>query len=76
MMLAAKLSEKITGLSPADAAALRKMLLAYRLPVEHEMDKTKVWELMKLDKKRKSNTMSFILLDEIGTASILSLIHI
>lgn len=70
MMLAAKLSEKITGLSPADAAALRKMLLAYRLPVEHEMDKTKVWELMKLDKKRKSNTMSFILLDEIGTASI------
>jgi len=70
MMIACTISEEIWQFSPEDKAAVKAMLEQYGLPTTFSFEKDKVWNLMKLDKKRVSNSMSFILLNKIGDAAV------
>jgi 3-dehydroquinate synthetase len=47
-----------------------QLLAKYHLPVDMETDYEKVFEILKMDKKRNGDTMDFILLNKIGEAVI------
>jgi 3-dehydroquinate synthase len=68
MSYAAVISEKLTGFK--DAKRLTKVLLRYDLPTFTEFDREKVFEVLKMDKKRVNKTINFILLKKIGRAII------
>lgn len=70
MMAAASFSGKLNGFTAEEKLRLQKLLTTYQLPTAKEFDKTKVWNLLKMDKKRASNEMNFILLNKIGEAII------
>ena len=68
IVAACNLSEKINGLSFEDAQRVVKLLSKYKLPVDIETDYAQVFEVLKLDKKRESDYMHFVLLNRIGQA--------
>lgn len=70
MMAAAAFSENLNGFTPAEKERLKRLLEKYQLPTSLQVDKDKVWGLLKMDKKRANNEMNFILLDTIGRAVI------
>jgi 3-dehydroquinate synthase len=70
MMAACNLSEQVNGLHFKDAARIVKLLAQYHLPVDVETDHAKVFEVLKMDKKRKDDGVHFILLKSIGNAEI------
>jgi 3-dehydroquinate synthase len=70
MVAECNLSEKLNGLHFADAAKIVKLLNQYKLPVDIETDHRKVFEVLKMDKKRKDDGIHFILLKHIGEAEI------
>lgn len=68
MVAACNLSEKINGLPFEDAQRVVKLLAKYHLPVDIETDYGRVFDVLKLDKKRESDYMHFVLLNKIGEA--------
>jgi 3-dehydroquinate synthase len=70
MMAAAIFSETLGGFKTEEKERLRNLLEKYQLPTAKEFDKQKVWSLLKMDKKRASSEMNFILLEKIGKAVI------
>ncbi|MEO8769319.1 MAG: 3-dehydroquinate synthase [Ferruginibacter sp.] len=68
MVAACNLSEKINGLHFEDAQRVVKLLAKYHLPVDIETDYAKVFDVLKLDKKRENDHMHFVLLNRIGEA--------
>ncbi|HMC99623.1 MAG TPA: 3-dehydroquinate synthase, partial [Ferruginibacter sp.] len=70
MVAASNLSERLKGLHFDDAKKLIMLLTKYHLPVDLEVDHDKVFEVLKLDKKRVGDTMHFILIDKIGNGVI------
>lgn len=70
MVAACNLSEKINQLDFEEAARIVKLLARYHLPVDTETDHTKVFEVLKMDKKRNEEGIHFILLKKIGMAEI------
>lgn len=68
IVAACNLSEKINGLHFEDVRRVVKLLAKYHLPVDIETDYTKVFDVLKLDKKREDNKMHFVLLNRIGDA--------
>lgn len=70
MIAAAAFSEKLNDFPVSDKERVTQLLKKYQLPTTLDFDKQKVWQLLKMDKKRVSNEMSFILLDKIGKAVI------
>lgn len=70
MMAAATFSENLSGLSAAEKQRILQLLEKYQLPTAREFDKGKVFNILKMDKKRTSNEMNFILLNKIGDAVI------
>ncbi|MEP7238902.1 MAG: 3-dehydroquinate synthase [Ferruginibacter sp.] len=70
MVAACNLSEQLNGFHFTDAARLVKLLAQYHLPVDVETDHAKVFEVLKMDKKRKDDGVNFILLKSIGNAEI------
>ena len=70
MVTACNLSEKINGLHFNDAVRIVKLLSKYHLPVDIETEYEKVFEVLKMDKKRDQHSMNFILLNKIGEAII------
>ncbi len=70
MVAACNLSEKLNGFHFADAAKIVKLLNQYHLPVDIETVHEKVFEILKMDKKRKDEGIHFILLKNIGEAEI------
>jgi len=73
MVAAAILSEKINHFSPGEKHRIEKLLHQYHLPIQLHFDKAKIWEVLKMDKKRVSNEMNFILLNKIGEAVVKSI---
>ena len=51
-----------------DAERVVKLLAKYHLPVDVETDHSKVFEVLKMDKKREGENMQFVLLNKIGEA--------
>lgn len=70
MVAACGLSEKWAGLPFAEAARVIKLLSHYHLPVDIETQYEKVFEILKMDKKRTRSAVHFILLKKIGEAFI------
>ena len=68
MVAACNLSEKMNGLHFKDAQRVVKLLAHYHLPVDIETDYEKVFNVLKMDKKREDNNMHFVLLNKIGEA--------
>lgn len=73
MVAACNLSEKLHGLHFEDARRVVNLLAKYHLPVDMETDHEKVFEILKMDKKKAGDSMRFILLNKIGSASIRSI---
>lgn len=70
MVAACNLSEQLNGLHFEDAKKVILLLTRYHLPVDIETDHEKVFEVLKMDKKRERAEINFILLNKIGDASI------
>ncbi len=68
MAAAAGISEKLTGFK--GAKRLVNLLDNYGLPTVASFDKEKVMDVLKMDKKKTKNSVSYILLDKIGKATI------
>ncbi len=64
MVSAARISEKITGYR--DTEKLVRVLEQYGLPVRMEFDRQKVFDILKMDKKRERRVLNFILLEKTG----------
>lgn len=70
MVAACNLSEQLNGFSFQEAKKIVQLLAKYHLPVDMETDYEKVFEILKMDKKRNGETMDFILLNKIGEAIV------
>ena len=66
MAAACNLSEQLAGLHFDEAKKVIMLLSKYHLPVDLETDHEKVFQLLKMDKKRTGGTLNFILIDRIG----------
>lgn len=73
MVIAATLSEQLTGFGADDTLRLKKLLMQYNLPISYPIDSKKAVDILKMDKKRNNNTISYILLNNIGIATIKAL---
>ncbi len=70
MMAACTISEEINNFSSAEKQKVSGLIEQYHLPVHLSVDKEKIWEILKMDKKRAGNEMKFVLLNKIGEAVI------
>lgn len=70
MVAACTLSEEINQFTAAEKQRVIQLIEKYHLPTSLVFDKQKVWDLLKLDKKRVSSEMNFILLNKIGNAVV------
>lgn len=73
MVAAANISSSINSFSSHEQERITDLLKKYKLPVELNFDKEKVWEVLVMDKKRSGNIMNFILLNKIGEAVVKSI---
>ena len=64
MAYACQLSSKVTGFDQADRVI--RLLEQYNLPTAAAFDKQKVFEILKMDKKRVRKEMNYVLLQKIG----------
>ncbi|RFS19812.1 3-dehydroquinate synthase [Chitinophaga silvatica] len=69
MVAATRFSEKLLNLPNASTIRLIKLISDYQLPVAFTSDKTAVFNIFKLDKKREKDVIHFVLLEEIGKAT-------
>ncbi len=70
MVQACKISEVINQFPPAETERIKALLIKYQLPASFDFDKQKIWEILRMDKKRVSGTMNFVLLNNIGDAVV------
>jgi len=70
MAFACKLSEKIAGLDPLVTRAVRKILVRYQLPSHITFSVDEVMSVLMMDKKKKREEIDFIVLEQIGKASV------
>lgn len=68
MVMACRISEALTGFR--DTARVISLLEQYGLPTELRVDKNKVFEVLKMDKKKDNASMNYVLLNDIGKAVI------
>ncbi len=73
MVAACRISEEVSGLSSSTTEQLRVLLQQYVLPVAYKFDVEKVMELLIRDKKRRAESIDYIVLEGIGKAVITSL---
>jgi 3-dehydroquinate synthase len=69
MTYACMISEQLTGFNQTET--LVKLLEQYNLPTYASFDKKKVFEVLKMDKKRIKKEMNFVLLNKIGEAVVM-----
>jgi 3-dehydroquinate synthase len=70
MTVASGLSSEINNFPAAARERVVRLLQQYGLPTTLQTDKEKVFNILKMDKKRNSDEISFILLNRIGEAVI------
>ncbi|MFZ1453796.1 MAG: 3-dehydroquinate synthase [Ferruginibacter sp.] len=70
MIAACNLSVQLNNFHADDAARIVRLLSRYHLPVDVETDHAKVFDVLKMDKKRTGDGVQFILLSSIGKAEI------
>ena len=70
MAVAAQLSVKKGRLPAADAQRIKALLENLQLPVKLDIDRRKVFDALKKDKKREGGRIHFVLLKRIGRAVV------
>ncbi len=70
MVAACIISEKINGFPNDKTEKVKQLISKYKLPVAFDFDKDKTWDILLHDKKKSGTDMNFVVLDEIGKASI------
>lgn len=68
MTYACHISEKLTGFKQTERVVA--LLERYNLPTYASFDKQKVFEVLKMDKKRERKEMNYVLLEKIGKGII------
>ncbi|MBL7752670.1 MAG: 3-dehydroquinate synthase [Chitinophagaceae bacterium] len=71
MVFASRMSEKITGFRQAERVG--RLIENYQLPTAISYDRDKVFEVLKMDKKRARKEMNYVLLQKIGKGVVHSL---
>lgn len=71
MTYASVISQKIIGFKEPERVA--NLLLKYGLPIFADFDKQKVFEVLKMDKKRERKEMSYVMLEKIGKGVVKSI---
>jgi len=71
MTYASVISQKITGFKEAERVA--NLISKYDLPTFASFDKQKVFEVLKMDKKRERKEMNYVLLEKIGKGVVKSI---
>ena len=64
MAYACQLSNKLTGFTQTDRVI--KLIEQYNLPTTSSFDRQKVFDILKMDKKRVRKEMNYVLLEKIG----------
>lgn len=70
MVAACVISEKISGFSKENSQRVTALLSKYELPVNLDFNKEATWEILQHDKKKSGTDMNFVVLGEIGKASV------
>lgn len=70
MAFASELSRRKNYLGGEEVKRIRRLLKAFRLPVEIPMDREEVFDALRRDKKRDGDHVHFVLLKEIGKAFV------
>jgi 3-dehydroquinate synthase len=70
MVLAGRISEEINNFYSDQQERLVALLTKYELPVKLKVDHAAILQLLKKDKKRSGSDINFVLLNEIGKASV------
>jgi len=70
MVAAATLSVELQSMPDIEKERIVSLLQQYQLPVSIQMEKSKIWEVLVLDKKRSNNSMGFVLLNRIGDSVV------
>lgn len=71
MVFASRMSEKITGFRHTER--VKKLIDKYQLPISINYDQDKVFDVLKMDKKRAKKEMNYVLLEKIGKGVVHSL---
>ncbi len=66
MMAASAISVQINNFDSAEMERVKQLIEKYHLTSAMAFDKEKIWNLLKMDKKRVSAELNFILLNKIG----------
>ena len=53
-----------------DRDRVARLIEKYQLPIHQKTDWKKIWEILKMDKKRAGKEMNFVLLNKIGEAVV------
>jgi 3-dehydroquinate synthase len=70
MVAACTLSEELNHFSKHNKQKVIRLLQQYHLPVHFSFDENLIWDVLVLDKKRQNDSISFVLLEDIGNAVI------
>ena len=70
MMAACSLSVKLNQFSATEKERVARLIEKYQLPIHQQIDWGKIWEILKMDKKRAGKEMNFVLLNKIGEAIV------
>ena len=70
MMAACSLSVTLNQFSILDKDRVARLIEIYQLPIHQKTDWKKIWEILKMDKKRAGKEMNFVLLNKIGEAVV------
>jgi 3-dehydroquinate synthase len=71
MTYACHVSEQLNGFS--ETGRVVRVLEKYNLPTYAEFDKQKVFNVLKMDKKRERNEMNYVLLEKVGKGTVKSI---
>lgn len=71
MTYASIISQKLIGFKEPERVA--RLLLKYDLPTFADFDKQKVFEVLKMDKKRERKEMNYVMLERIGKGVVKSI---
>lgn len=73
MIIACMVSERVAQLHPAARKRLIGLLKQYQLPAEYDIDADKVMQVLRMDKKRKEDTLDYVVLNNIGNPTVMAL---
>lgn len=73
MVIACRISQQLNGLPEEETKRVTGLLQKYSLPVAMDIDKKKVWEVMKHDKKLAGDDIHLITLKTIGKGEVMKI---